>query len=61
MQNDNDAVLTAIRKARHEISKDQEHDPRRVVAYYLERQKQYSDRLIGSPDLEEEVLSTIDH
>jgi len=52
-----DAVISSIRKARHQISEEQAHDPQKVVAYYLELQKQYSERLLESPKAEDEMQS----
>jgi hypothetical protein len=34
-----DPLVAAIREARHQISAEFNHDPRRLVAYYLERQR----------------------
>lgn len=44
-----DPVIAEIRKVRHEISARFEHDPERLVAHYMELQKQYADRLIEAP------------
>jgi hypothetical protein len=41
-----DPVIDEIRAVRHRISERFGHDPARLVAYYLELQKQYQDRLI---------------
>ena len=43
----NDPVIDEIRQVRHQISEQFGHDPARLVAYYLELQKQHADRLIG--------------
>jgi hypothetical protein len=43
-----DSVIAKIREERHEVSRQHGHDPRKVVAYYMEMQKQYSDRLLES-------------
>jgi hypothetical protein len=47
-QNDlaDDPVIDEIREVRHRISARFEHDPSRLVAYYMELQKRYQDRLI---------------
>lgn len=45
-QNQNDPVIDEIREVRHRISARFDHDPARLVAYYIELQKQYQDRLI---------------
>ena len=43
----NDPVIDEIRQVRHQISEEYGHDPARLVAYYLELQKQHADRLIA--------------
>ena len=45
-QNLDDPVIDEIRAVRHRISARLGHDPKRLVAFYMERQKQYQDRLI---------------
>ena len=45
-QNQNDPVIDEIREVRHRISARLDHDPARLVNYYIELQKQYQDRLI---------------
>ena len=51
-----DPVIDEIRQIRHEISAQFGHDPARLVAHYMELQKQYKDRLIG---LDEEPISPV--
>jgi hypothetical protein len=46
--NQNDPVIDEVREVRHCISKRCSHDPVRLVAHYMELQKQYRDRLINS-------------
>jgi hypothetical protein len=41
-----DPVIDEIREVRHSISARFGHDPSRLVAYYMELQKRYQDRLI---------------
>ena len=41
-----DPVIDEIREIRHRISARFDHDPARLVAHYMELQKQYEDRLI---------------
>ena len=41
-----DPVIDEIREVRHGISARFGHDPTRLVAFYMEMQKQYQDRLI---------------
>jgi hypothetical protein len=43
-----DPVIDEIREVRHRISARFDHDPSRLVAYYMELQKLYQDRLIRS-------------
>jgi len=45
-QTKSDPVIDEVREVRHQISARFEHDPERLVAYYMELQKQYEDRLI---------------
>jgi hypothetical protein len=47
-----DAVLARIREARHQISEQFGHDPYRLVAYYMERQKEHPEKLIPVPHSE---------
>jgi len=42
----NEPTLARIRKARQRISAKCDHDPYKLVEYYIELQKQYQDRLI---------------
>lgn len=44
---DPDPVITEIREARHLISSRFGHDPRRLVAHYIQQQEQHPGRLIG--------------
>jgi hypothetical protein len=44
--NQSDPVIDEIRARRHEISARFGHDPARLVAYYMELQAQYGDRLM---------------
>jgi hypothetical protein len=42
-----DPVIDEIREVRRKISERFEHDPERLVQYYMELQKRYQDRLLG--------------
>jgi hypothetical protein len=44
-QSQSDPIIDEIRDVRHRISARFAHDPARLVAYYVELQKQYQDRL----------------
>jgi hypothetical protein len=45
-----DPAIDEIREVRHQISARFNHDPARLVAYYMELQEQYKDRLIESSE-----------
>ena len=45
IQSQADPVIDEIREARHRISARVDHEPARLVAYYIELQKRYRDRL----------------
>ena len=45
-RNLSDPVIDEIREVRYRISARYGHDPTRLVAFYIELQKQYQDRLI---------------
>ena len=48
-----DPDIDEIREVRHRISARFDHDPSRLVAYYMELQKRYQDRLIHTePNVE---------
>ena len=44
-----DPVIDEIREIRRQISSKCGHDPVQLAEYYQEIQKQYADRLIGTP------------
>ncbi len=43
-----DTPIDELRELRHRISARFDHDPARLVAYYVKLQEQYQDRLIDS-------------
>jgi hypothetical protein len=47
-----DEEIARIREARHRISAQFGHDPYRLVAYYMERQKDHQERLVHAPEPE---------
>jgi hypothetical protein len=51
-QGASDPVIDEVREVRRQISARVSHDPTRLVAYYIELQKQYQGRLIGGPEAE---------
>ena len=52
-----DPVIDEIREIRHRISARFDHDPARLVTYYMELQKQYRDRLVET----EEAVELTEH
>ncbi len=48
-----DVVIDEIREIRHRISERFDHDPDRLVAYYMELQQRYADRLIDTSEVAE--------
>ena len=43
-----DPVIDEIREVRHRISARVDHEPARLVAYYIELQKRYEDRFVAA-------------
>jgi hypothetical protein len=43
-----DPVIDEIRAIRHQISAECEHDPAKLVAYYMRLQERHRDRLIDT-------------
>ena len=41
-------ALEQVRAARHRISEQFDHDPRKLVEHYMELQQEYKDRLVGA-------------
>lgn len=47
-----DEEIARIREVRHRISEEFGHDPYRLVAYYMELQKEHPEKLVSAPDSE---------
>ena len=47
-QSQADPVIDEIREVRRRISARVDHEPARLVAYYIELQKRYEDRLVAA-------------
>ncbi len=43
----NRPILDEIRRIRHAVSKEMEHDPRKILVYYAKLQQSVSSRLIN--------------
>ena len=41
-----DPTIQRIREARHSISEQFDHDPQKLVAYYIACQREHADRLL---------------
>jgi hypothetical protein len=54
-QTPSDPVIDEIRNTRHSISARFDHDPERLVTYYMELQKRYRERLIQTPPAAEQT------
>jgi hypothetical protein len=52
MKPQDDPTIARIRETRHRISERFGHDPQKLVAYYIELQKKYQDRLLDASGLE---------
>ncbi|HEV7587880.1 MAG TPA: hypothetical protein VGO40_07085 [Longimicrobium sp.] len=53
-RDDGEKVIADVRAARHRISERFGHDPYKLVAHYMERQKSHPERLIRAPDSKED-------
>ena len=51
MKPQDDPTIARIRETRHRISERFDHDPQKLVAYYIELQKEYQDRLWDNSEI----------
>lgn len=54
-----DPVIAEVRKARTAISKKYEHDPKKIVEYYIKLQNRHQTRLIKSKKIRDKVVAAI--
>lgn len=47
-----DEVIARIREARHQISEEFGNDPYRLVAHYMELQREHPEKTVPAPDSE---------
>jgi hypothetical protein len=47
-----DEEIAAIREVRHRLSERFGHDPYRLVAYLMKRQKEHPEKLVPAPEAE---------
>jgi hypothetical protein len=52
LADEGDAEIARIREVRHQISEQFGHDPYRLVAHYIERQKEHPEKLVPAPHAE---------
>ena len=50
MDNSDLGALEQVRAARHRISEQFDHDPRKLVEHYMALQQEYKDRLVGAEE-----------
>lgn len=50
----NDPVITEIREIRRLISARFDHDPKKIVEYYIKLQEKYRQRLVNLAEVKEE-------
>lgn len=48
----NDPAIAAIREIRHRISAAHLHDPRLLIDYYRELEREYQSRVLPAPDVD---------
>lgn len=54
-QSQADPVIDEIREVRHRISARVDHEPARLIAYYIVLQKRYEDRFVAAVSVVEPV------
>jgi len=52
LMDEGDAEIARIREVRHQISEQFGHDPYRLVAHYMELQKEHPGKLVPAPHSE---------
>lgn len=52
LADEGDEEIDRIREARHQISAQFGHDPYRLVAHYMELQKEHPEKMVPSPHSE---------
>ena len=57
--NNNDPTIDEIRKMRHQISQRFNHDPERIIEYYIKLQQKYKNRLIDLSEQQEDTAENL--
>jgi len=52
LADEDDEEISRIREARHQISEQFGHDPYRLVAHYMELQKEHPEKMVPAPHSE---------
>ena len=55
----NGPTIDEIRKIRHQISQRFNHDPERIVEYYIKLQQKYQNRLIDLSEQQEDIAENL--
>ena len=55
----NDPTIDEIRKIRHQISQRFNHDPERIIEYYIKLQQKYQNRLIELSEQQEDIAENL--
>jgi hypothetical protein len=55
----NDPTIDEIRKIRHQISKRFNHDPEKIIEYYIKLQQKYQNRLLYLSELKEDIAEKL--
>ena len=56
MKPKDDPTIERIREARHRISEEHDHDPQKIVEYFLELQEKYKERLLDTKETQTELV-----
>jgi hypothetical protein len=59
MKTKDDPTITRIREARHQISEEYGHDPKRIVEYYGRLQAKYQDKILSDTGEETSLLEPV--
>ncbi len=55
-----DSTIAQIREIRHQISQQFDHDPKKIIEYYMALQKKYQYRLMNTIDRKQKVADEWD-
>lgn len=55
-----DLTIAQIRETRHQISQQFNHDPKKIIEYYIELQKKFQYRLFNIMDRKQKVADELE-